>query len=320
MRSRGGTRGCRRWRRAAPQSGRPAVPDRGTGEAPPPFPSCGSWQRLVISTLRCPRVRVAVSGVPFRKDTGQIVPGPPDSSTTSSRRIAAARARFANEVVLRGAAARPARSGVTVRPLAGSATHAGPRWPSRKTPLPWWGRGPREAPGRLRARGLGQRGGNSMQQRMGALWGGRREDRCSVSVWLCELCLLPTARFSEPLKTPIKLTSTLRNRKVIFFFFYGIYCSDLPPRPGKRHPLRRHLASGVLGAVRRGQNHAHSGRRPALSRDAETTCCRSRCALLRGCFVAWVHGRRKACDPDPDSGHGDGTGHPRHSVRGASTF
>lgn len=95
---------------------------------------------------------------------------------------------------------------------------------------------------------LAREAGNSVQRRMGFFWGeSEREDRCRVSMWLCEFCLLRTVKLSEPLKTPIKLTSALRNRKTIFFF-YAIYCSDLPTRPGKRHPLRRRLALGLLVA------------------------------------------------------------------------
>lgn len=83
-----------------------------------------------------------------------------------------------------------------------------------------------------------------MQRRMGFFWGeSMRENRCGASVWLCEFCPLRTAKFGEPLKAPIKLTSVLRNRKVIFF--YGIYCSDLTTQPGKQYPLRRQLALGL---------------------------------------------------------------------------
>lgn len=49
-----------------------------------------------------------------------------------------------------------------------------------------------------------------------------------------KFCPLHTPQGQQTAETPIKLTSVLRNRKMIFF--YGIYCSDLSIQLRKQYP------------------------------------------------------------------------------------
>lgn len=110
---------------------------------------------------------------------------------------------------------------------------------------------------------------SSMHRRMDFLLGKTRagEIDAGAGVVFSAVPLRPR-EFSEPLKSPIKLTRVLRNRKMIFLWHLLLRLTH-----SAKKPVRPNVPRSPHG-TRSGPGHAHPRLRRALGGDPGNICCR----------------------------------------------